>query len=295
MYLCLHLSVTDFWDLTSHPSEVMTRWKSQILCRLWCGWTGTCAFFPVCFVGKIWPSDSNLLIKELIVILWCISEAPETRTKQLAVPMLLLAAPIISDPCPGTATPVGNPTVSHSYRINTCHARVGAKRGVSGRRNLSCFHLACWGWMARNGSDFGCQPAQGAASLSSCSWTPHRTSTAVWRQGKRNKILAHFVLFGCSWPGEVRRIMCLLFSWLFPYCYLCCWTVCSPHFVEGRCKLWPKILPGAMESHHKGSQENLPWVPGLCATSGAPAVSSGAPVGSGWCWQIHVLSSLWLA
>lgn len=66
-------------------------------------------------------------------------------------------------------------------------------------------------------------------------------------------------------------------------------TVCSPEFVEERCKLWPldlKILPGAMESHLKGTQENSGYK-GFVPPHEHPALLSGTPVGSGWCWQIY--------
>lgn len=123
---------------------------------------------------------SELLMKELIAIVLYIFEATGTRTREVVMPIALEVC-ITSDPCPGTDTRVGNPWCESFWQDKYCHACVDAKRGASCRRNLSPVHLTCCGWMARNESDFGCQPGQGAANLSSCSWAPHRTSTAVWR------------------------------------------------------------------------------------------------------------------
>lgn len=36
---------------------MVTRWKSSLLCGLWCCWAGTCTSSPFCFVGRIWPPN----------------------------------------------------------------------------------------------------------------------------------------------------------------------------------------------------------------------------------------------
>ena len=64
----------------------------------------------------------DLLMKKLIVIMWHVDEARETRTRKvpMLIPLLSALTVISSDLCPGTKLHQWEiPGVNHSHRINT--------------------------------------------------------------------------------------------------------------------------------------------------------------------------------